>query len=79
MYGAIIGDIAGSTLEFLERKEYDIPLFLKGSDITDDTIEGLCCEEDRVFTIQYHPDTMSGPRGGVGFYEAFIALMKEDK
>ena len=38
MYGAIIGDIAGSTLEFLERKEYDFPLFPKGSDITDDTI-----------------------------------------
>ena len=38
MYGAIIGDIAGSTLEFLERKEYGFPLFLKGSDITDDTI-----------------------------------------
>jgi carbamoyl-phosphate synthase small subunit len=48
-------------------------------DITDDTIEGLCCEEDRVFTVQYHPDTASSPRGGVGFYEAFIALMKEDK
>ena len=48
-------------------------------DITDDTIEGLCCEEDRVFTVQYHPDTASSPRGGAGFYEAFIALMKEDK
>ena len=38
MYGAIIGDIAGSTLEFEEQKNYDIPLFLPGSDITDDTI-----------------------------------------
>ena len=38
MYGAIIGDIAGSTLEFDESKVYDIPLFLPGSDITDDTI-----------------------------------------
>ena len=38
MYGAIIGDIAGSTMEFLEKKEYDFPLFAKGSDITDDTI-----------------------------------------
>jgi carbamoyl-phosphate synthase small subunit len=47
--------------------------------ILDDTIEGLCNEKDRVFTIQYHPDTMSGPRGSVGFYEEFIGLMKEDK
>lgn len=38
IYGAIIGDIAGSTLEFLQKKEYDFPLFIKGSDVTDDTI-----------------------------------------
>ena len=38
MYGAIIGDIAGSTLEFVENKRYDFPLFAQGSDITDDTI-----------------------------------------
>lgn len=38
MYGAIIGDIAGSTLEFRGKKVYDFPMFIKGSDITDDTI-----------------------------------------
>lgn len=38
MYGAIIGDIAGSTIEFRKSKRYDIPFFLRGSDITDDTI-----------------------------------------
>ena len=48
-------------------------------DIIDDTVEGLCSEQDRVFTIQYHPDTMSGPSGSVGFYEEFIGLMKEGK
>ena len=48
-------------------------------DIMDDTVEGLCSEKDRVFTIQYHPDTMSGPSGSVNFYEEFISLMKEGK
>ncbi|MBR5188488.1 MAG: glutamine-hydrolyzing carbamoyl-phosphate synthase small subunit [Clostridia bacterium] len=48
-------------------------------DIMDDVIEGLCCEADRVFTIQYHPDTMSGPSGSVNFYNEFIGLMKEGK
>jgi len=47
--------------------------------IMDDTIEGLCFEKDRVFTVQYHPDTMSGPSGSVGFYQEFIGLMKEGK
>lgn len=38
MYGAIIGDIAGSTLEFKRTKNYNFQIFLPGSDITDDTI-----------------------------------------
>lgn len=38
MYGAIIGDIAGSTLEFRRKKIYNFPMFIRGSDITDDTI-----------------------------------------
>ena len=38
MYGVIIGDIAGSTLEFQERKIYDFPMFIRGSNMTDDTI-----------------------------------------
>lgn len=38
MYGAIIGDIAGSTLEFRGKKNYDFQIFIQGSDITDDTI-----------------------------------------
>lgn len=38
MYGAIIGDIAGSTLEFRGKKSQDFPFFITDSDITDDTI-----------------------------------------
>ena len=38
MYGAIIGDIAGSTLEFKRKKDYHFQIFLPGSGITDDTI-----------------------------------------
>jgi len=38
MYGAIIGDIAGSVVEFEGIKRNDLPVFMDGSDITDDTI-----------------------------------------
>lgn len=38
MYGAIIGDVVGSTLEYKGRKDYDFQIFLPGSNITDDTI-----------------------------------------
>lgn len=64
MYGAIIGDIAGSTLEFKRKKNYDFQMFLPGSDITDDTIMTIAiatllniaqkmAEEDGYY---FHPD-----------------------
>lgn len=47
-------------------------------DLLDDVVEGLQCEKDRVFTVQYHPEIVSGPKGSVCFYDQFIRLMKED-
>lgn len=38
MLGAIVGDIIGSTYEFLGEKRYDILLFAHGSTFTDDTV-----------------------------------------
>ena len=38
MFGAIIGDIIGSTREFNNTKDYDFELFPKHSDFTDDTV-----------------------------------------
>lgn len=38
MYGAIIGDIAGSRYEFDPVKTKDVPLFVEGSRFTDDTV-----------------------------------------
>ena len=38
MYGAILGDVVGSTYEFAKRKTKSFPLFPGGSDFTDDTI-----------------------------------------
>ena len=38
MLGAIIGDIAGSTFEFNNTKDYNFPLFAEESNFTDDSI-----------------------------------------
>lgn len=38
MFGAIIGDIVGSTYEFNNTRDYNFELFPKGSSFTDDTI-----------------------------------------
>lgn len=41
MYGAIIGDIAGSVIEFRGLKRKDLPIFMNNCDITDDTIMAI--------------------------------------
>src|SRR5665647_1966524 len=38
MFGAIIGDIVGSTYEFHNKKSKDFPFWTKSSHITDDTV-----------------------------------------
>ena len=30
--------------------------------LLDHTVEGMRCEEDRVFSVQYHPESAPGPR-----------------
>lgn len=45
MLGAIIGDIAGSTFEFNNTKDYNFPLFAEQSDYTDDTICSIAVAE----------------------------------
>ena len=49
------------------------------TDIIDGTVAGIACKEDKVFAVQYEPNTTSGPEGRKNLYEEFIALMKEGK
>lgn len=67
VYGAIIGDIAGSTLEFKRKKNYDFPIFIKGSDITDDTI----------MTIAVARALMQWRQEGVDLHEAMRFHMRD--
>lgn len=45
MLGAIIGDIAGSTFEFNNTKDYNFPLFDEESNFTDDSICSVAVAE----------------------------------
>ena len=49
------------------------------TDIIDGTVAGVACKEEKVFAVQYEPNTTSGPEGRKNLYEEFIALMKEGK
>ena len=44
--------------------------------LLDDTVEGLSCEEDRVFSVQYHPESAPGPCDSEYLFDRFVNLMR---
>ena len=55
------------------------PLAVTHVNLLDSTVEGVACERDRAFGVQYHPESAPGPQDGVCLFDAFIRLMKEGK
>ncbi|MDY5449974.1 MAG: carbamoyl phosphate synthase small subunit, partial [Clostridia bacterium] len=47
--------------------------------LLDNTVEGVKCEKDRVFSVQYHPESAPGPQDSAYLFDQFIAMMKEAK
>ncbi len=53
------------------------PLTVTHINLLDGTIEGLKCAHDRVFSVQYHPESAPGPRDSFYLFEQFLAIMKD--
>ena len=45
--------------------------------LLDGTVEGVKCEEDQVFSVQYHPESAPGPQDSAYLFDRFIKLMEE--
>ena len=45
--------------------------------LLDQTVEGLCCEKDHVFCVQYHPESAPGPQDSSYLFDEFIRRMEE--
>ena len=45
--------------------------------LLDGTVEGVKCEADRVFSVQFHPESAPGPQDSIYLFEHFLALMEE--
>ena len=59
---------------------------LKGTGLTathinllDKTIEGVKCEADKLFSVQYHPESSPGPQDSAYLFDEFLKYMEEDK
>lgn len=47
--------------------------------LLDDTVEGAACPEDKLFSVQYHPESAPGPQDSGYLFDQFIQMMKEDQ
>ena len=47
--------------------------------ILDNTVEGVRCVRDRVFSVQYHPESAPGPQDSSYLFDKFVSLIKEVK
>ena len=45
--------------------------------LLDDTVEGVSCERDGIFSVQYHPESAPGPQDSAYLFDRFINLMEE--
>ena len=59
---------------------------IKGTDLTvthinllDNTVEGVKCDKDKVFSVQYHPESAPGPRDSEYLFDRFISMMEEEQ
>lgn len=47
--------------------------------LLDQTVEGVKCDRDRVFSVQYHPESAPGPQDSTYLFERFLKWMEEEK
>ena len=47
--------------------------------ILDNTVEGVRCVRDRVFSVQYHPESAPGPQDSSHLFDEFVSMIMEVK
>ena len=62
-----------------ENSLKNTPLTLTHLNLLDQTVEGVECEKDKVFSVQYHPESAPGPQDSGYLFDRFIALMEENR
>ena len=55
------------------------PLQCTHINLLDNTVEGMACKADRVFSVQYHPESAPGPQDSAYLFDRFMKLMEEEQ
>ena len=46
--------------------------------LLDNTVEGVECKQDKIFSVQYHPESAPGPQDSAYLFDEFIKMMGEE-
>ena len=52
-------------------------LVVTHKNLLDGSVEGISCAEDRVFGVQYHPESAPGPQDSGHLFRRFTAMMEK--
>ena len=52
-------------------------LVVTHKNLLDGTVEGVRCERDRIFSVQYHPESCPGPHDASYLFDEFLKLMNK--
>ena len=55
----------------------DTGLEITHLNVMDNTVEGVKCDKDNIYSVQYHPESMPKQDDGCYLYDEFISRMKE--
>lgn len=61
-----------------EESLKNTPLEATHINLLDKTVEGVQCKRDKVFSVQYHPESAPGPHDSSYLFDKFIEIMKEE-
>lgn len=54
------------------------PLTVTHINLLDNTVEGVKCDKDKVFCVQYHPESAPGPQDSDYLFDRFVKMMGEE-
>lgn len=61
-----------------EESLKDTCLKMTHKNLLDNTVEGVECAEQKIFSVQYHPESAPGPQDSAYLFDKFISLMKKE-
>ena len=62
-----------------EKSLENTPLTVTHKNILDNTVEGVECVSDKIFSVQYQPESAPGPQDSEYLFDRFINLMEVEK